>query len=329
MKDEEGGESAHELAVRTFYEEEDKYDELHRKWYRTSREVRQQMERDGLVWRKGRWSVQEIRLLKRNVKAFMREHGIKDIASFILKTGGFDHKRHHCNFYQFIGKGIQRPLFFIYRKVIQVFNVQNYVGKWTEEMDHELLKLHKVYGNKWAEIGRHIGTTGRACIDRFGKLDKRRNVGQWSDEEEQKLLEVMTQLRQEHGGEGDDLPTGVSWKDVSRRVGTRTETQCLQKWVSNLSWKRTPETAVKWSKLDTLKLINALASLEAVEDEEEVDWDELCHGWPAAHNVSYLRSRWAVIRRDVPHYNVQTLHDNLEYLMSYKVPVLEAQCMTS
>ena len=86
---EEDGEegSAHELALRTFYEQEDEYDALHRRWYRTSKEVRERMEKEGLVWRKGRWSVQEIRLLKRNVKAFMRECGIKDIASFISDYG--------------------------------------------------------------------------------------------------------------------------------------------------------------------------------------------------------------------------------------------------
>ena len=47
-------------------------------------------------------------------------------------------------------------------------------------------------------------------------------------------------------------------------------------------------------------------------------------GWPAAHNLCYLRSRWAIIRRDVPHYIVQTLAENLEYLVSNKVSLLES-----
>ena len=139
-----------------------------------------------------------------------------------------------------------------------------------------------------------------------------------------KLVEVMSQLRQEHGGEGDDLPASVQWSDIAERVGTRTEMQCFQKWVASLSWKRTPEASVKWTKSDDLKLIHVLASLEGVEDEEEVDWECLCSGWPAAHNICYLRSRWAIIRRDVPHYSVQTLAENLEYLMSNKVSVLES-----
>ena len=325
--DELEDEGAHELALQTFYQEEDQYGDLHKRWYRTSREGRDLMEREGLVWKKGRWSVQELRLLKRNVKAFMREKGIKEIASFILSTGRSNHNRQHRNFYQFIGKGIQRPLFFIYRKAIQVFNVQNYVGRWTEDMDQELLKLHQIHGNRWAEIGRHMGTTGRAVLDRYRSLrHPSRSSGQWSQEEEQKLSEVMAELRREQGGEGDDLPPTVSWRDVAARVGTRTEMQCHQKWVSSLSWKRTPEAGVRWGRSDELKLIYVLASLEEVEEEEEVDWEGLCRGWPAAHNAHYLRMKWGAVRRDVPHYSVQTLQENLEYLMSNRVPALESHC---
>ena len=320
--DELEDEGAHELALQTFYQEEDQYDDLHRRWYRTSKEGRELMEKDGLVWKKGRWSVQELRLLKRNVKAFMKENRVKEIATFILSMGRSNHRREHRNFYQFIGKGIQRPLFFIYRKAIQVFNVQNYVGRWTEEMDRELTRLHEIHGNRWAEIGRHMGTTGRAVLDRFRSLRNPRKGGRWSEEEEQKLFDVMATLRQEHGGEGDDLPPSVSWRDVASKVGTRTEMQCHQKWVSSLSWKRSPGAGVKWTKSDDLKLICVLASLEGVEEEEEVDWEGLCEGWPAAHNAHYVRMKWGAIRRDVPHYNVQTLQENLEYLMSNSVPAL-------
>ena len=323
--DELEDEGAHELALQTFYQEEDQYDDLHKRWYDTSREAREMMERDGLVWKKGRWSVQELRILKRNVKAYMRENRIKEIASFILHTGG---RKDHRNFYQFIGKGIQRPLFFIYRKVVQVFNVHNYVGRWSEEMDKELLKLHKIHGNKWAEIGRHMGITGRAVLDRFRSLRNPKRTGRWSQEEEQKLFDVMAEVRREHGGEGDDLPPSVSWRDVAEKVESRTEMQCYGKWVSGLAWKRTLGAGVKWTKSDELKLVYSLASLEGVEDEEEVDWEGLTQGWPAAHSARNLRMKWAAIRRDVPYYGVQTLQENLEYLMSNRVPALEAHCET-
>ena len=321
--EEEEEEKARELAVQTFYLEEDEYDDLHQRWYRTCKEDRECMQSEGLTWKRGRWSVQEIRLLKRNVKAFMKEHGIKDIAHFI--TSDKSTKRDK-QFYQYIGKGLQRPLFNIYKKVVLVFNLQNYIGKWTEEMDKELLRLHKIHGNKWVEIGKHIGTTGRAVLDRFRKISNRKKVGCWSESEERKLREAMEEVQREHGGgESDDLPSTVRWKDIAARVGTRTEIQCLEKWILTLSWKLSPHKNIQWTISDDLKLIHSLASLE-VEDEEEVDWKELCRDWPAAHNVCCLRKRWASVRRDVPHYHVQTMQENLEYLMSNKVPALEKHC---
>lgn len=322
--DEPEDERAHELALQTFFLEEDEYDRLHEKWFRTNKEGRELMESAGLEWKKGRWSVQEIRLLKRNVKAFMKENGMVDIASFILDSGRNRNRRR--KFYQYIGKGIRRPLFSIYRKVIKVFNVQNYVGRWTAEMDEEFHKLHRIYGNRWEEIGRHMGLSGRVVSDHFRAIKNRKNVGRWTESEEQKLCEAMSEVQREHGGEGDDLPSSVRWEDVATKVGSRNALQCHQKWVLNLSWKQTLQTRVKWTSADDLKLIRVLSLLEDVEDEEEVDWQELCRNWPAARNVSCLRLRWAAVRRDVPHYHIQTMQENLEYLLTNKVPALEQHC---
>lgn len=322
--DEPEHERAHELALQTFFLEEDEHKSLHGRWFRTNKEGRERMESAGLEWKKGRWSMQEMRLLKRNVKAFMKENGIGDIASFILDSGRS--KNSTRQFYQYIGKGIQRPLFNIYRKALLVFNVQNYIGKWTVEMDQDLRRLHQIYGNKWEEIGRHMGISGRAVWDHFKTIKNRKNVGHWTESEEQKLSETMAELQREHGREGDDLPSSVRWEDVAAKVGSRNAMQCHSKWIMTLSWKQTGRAEAKWTSVDDLKLIRVLSSLEEVEDEEEVEWQELCQDWPAAHNVSCLRMHWAVIRRDVPHYNVQTIQENLEYLLANKVPALERQC---
>ena len=73
-------------------------------------------------------------------------------------------------------------------------------------MDQELLKLHKIHGNKWAEIGRHVGTTGRACLDRSGASGTLGRSANGARRRRKKLVEVMSQLRQEHGGEGGRSP---------------------------------------------------------------------------------------------------------------------------
>lgn len=37
-------------------------------------------------------------------------------------------------------KGIQRPIFTIYTKVIHLFNVRNYVGRWSSSQEKELMR---------------------------------------------------------------------------------------------------------------------------------------------------------------------------------------------
>ena len=312
-------EKAHELAVQTFYLNQDEYSALHRRYYRTSKKDREQMEKEGLEWKKGRWSVQEVRILKRNVQAFMKEYGVSDIESLIFDGQKCDKR---LKLYRYMAKDIRRPLFSIYRKAIMVFDVQNYVGKWTAEKDEELCRLHTTLGNKWAEMGRHIGVSGRAAHDRFKQIHRRKRQGQWSESEEQKLLSAMAELQKQHNGRKDDLPEGIRWEDVAAKVETRNAIQCHHKWVLQLSWRNTEESTAKWGSQDDLKLIRMLSCLN-VEDEEEVDWHDLCNGWPAAHNAACLRLHWAAIRRRVPHYHIQTLHENMEYLLHHQVPALE------
>ena len=40
-----------------------------------------------------------------------------------------------------IAKNIQRPLFAVYRKACREFNVENYVHKWSKELEEQLLRF--------------------------------------------------------------------------------------------------------------------------------------------------------------------------------------------
>lgn len=122
---------------------------------------------------------------------------------------------------------------------------------------------------------------------------------------------------------------------------------------------------MQWTLQDDLALLQCLAGKE-VEDEEEVEWGEMCEGWDSARSPYYLRMRWSMLRRDVPNYRLKTFQghssmynyvwivlsalliypacsnmpmlllcmpddasffatENLEYLLTYRVPVLERQ----
>ena len=138
-------------------------------------------------------------------------------------------------------------------------------------------------------------------------------VGAWSEEEEAKLAAAVRELR------GDaaepslprdfSLPPDVSWSQVAEIVGTRNAPQCRSKWFFDLAWKE--RGGVKqWDFQDDLKLLRLLSSQE-VEDEDEVEWAELCSGWDSARSPYHLRNKWACLRRSVPSYENKTFQGEL------------------
>ena len=94
-----------------------------------------------------------------------------------------------------------------------------------------------------------------------------------------------------------------------------------EKWVIQLSWKEKGGKQ-KWTSQDSLTLLQQLAAMEVV-DEDEVEWGELCKGWDSARSPYYLRGRWSVLRRDVPNYRLMAFQGQpLQYLVFMKVYAL-------
>lgn len=95
-----------------------------------------------------------------------------------------------------------------------------------------------------------------------------------------------------------------SWATIAQEVGTRSALQCRRKWVDNLEWTQAGGER-QWDECDDVQLLHILSSLGA-ECEDEVDWSALCRGWEAARSASYLRTKWASLRRAVPRYKIST-----------------------
>lgn len=64
----------------------------------------------------------------------LQERGIKSAAEVIFDMTKDERK----NFYRTVARGLQRPLFSVYRRVIRMYDRKNYIGKYTQE---ELAKL--------------------------------------------------------------------------------------------------------------------------------------------------------------------------------------------
>lgn len=80
----------------------------------------------------------------------------------------------------------------------------------------------------------------------------------------------------------------------------------------HLSWKE-KGGRTQWTLQDDLALLQRLAAKE-VEDEEEVEWGEMCEGWDSGRSPYYLRMKWSMLRRDVPNYRLRTFQGCLSCL---------------
>lgn len=66
-----------------------------------------------------------------------------------------------------LAKGIRRPLFAIYRRVLRMYDRRNYVGKYSAEEVEQLKSLKEKHGNDWATIGAAMGRSASSVKDRF------------------------------------------------------------------------------------------------------------------------------------------------------------------
>lgn len=73
-------------------------------------------------------------------------------------------------------------------------------GKWTTEEVEKLKELHAQKGDRWKELGLALGRLPEAVRDKFKslKLGGNRREGNWTPEEEARLLELVN-ARLEHG----------------------------------------------------------------------------------------------------------------------------------
>lgn len=71
------------------------------------------------------------------------------------------------NLFFTLAKGIRRPLFAIYRRVLRMYDRRNYVGKYSSEEVQQLKSLKEKHGNDWATIGAAMGRSASSVKDRF------------------------------------------------------------------------------------------------------------------------------------------------------------------
>jgi myb proto-oncogene protein len=111
-------------------------------------------------------------------------------------------------------------------------------GKWTAEEDAKLTDAVTEFGNDWVRVAVRVpGRTNRQCrlrwITCLEPIDRMNthNEGKWTMEEEAKLTEAATELRE------------TNWVVVAEWVTGRTNTQCRRRWANRLDSARSINSA--------------------------------------------------------------------------------------
>ncbi|GAB6029432.1 Cyclin-D-binding Myb-like transcription factor 1 [Chamberlinius hualienensis] len=278
-------------------------------WF-TSRDDKIKLQKNGHQWKQGMWSKEEADLLDENIKRFCIKHGVADPAEVVFEMTKDERK----DFYRAVSKGLNRPLFSVYRRVIRMYDKKNHIGRYTPNEQNKLKKLHEKHGNDWQTIGTQLGRSASSIKDKCRLMKDNCNVGKWFPNEEKLLAEAVYDLSSANVGEV--ISTGISWAKVAEKVKTRSEKQCRTKWLNYLNWKHAGGS--EWTREDDVKLVNKMYDSE-VDDENDVDWAVLSIGWKSVRSPQWLRGKWWNLKRHVPNATTLKFKDICRQLYAYHI----------
>ncbi|CAO3676011.1 unnamed protein product [Umbelopsis ramanniana] len=205
--------------------------ELHTKMVQYKANDVKKFESEGLPVKTGKWDVLENRILEKRLKkiARRRKMSFEDVQnSFFSEPFAKDRE-----FWWSLARAFpQRTMHNIFLHTKRIFDENNYQGQWDEESDAKLMAMVTEHGPAWAKISQALSRTANACLGRYRLIGNRekgkQNLGQWSAEEENMLIQTVKKYKSEMNITNDK---DISWTYVSSVFkGSRNPLQLRYKW---------------------------------------------------------------------------------------------------
>lgn len=287
--------------------------DVNQNWF-TTKEDKTTLQSKGHSWKQGMFSKEETDILEANIQKYCEERDISNPATVIFSMS----KEERKDFYRTVAKGLNRPLFSVYRRVIRMYDNKNHIGKYTSEELDQLKVLRAAHGNDWRVIGNALGRSAASIKDRCRLMKENCRQGVWLSAEERRLAEAVYELSGALPGEM--VSGGLSWTAVAERVGSRSEKQCRTKWLNYLNWKEARGT--HWSRQDDLTLISTVYAL-GVAEESMIDWAEFARDWSSVRSPQWLRGKWWSLKRTVPNAGQLSFPEICDYLYKNYGPKMQ------
>ncbi|EFP79617.2 RNA polymerase I enhancer binding protein [Puccinia graminis f. sp. tritici] len=260
----------------------------------------------GLKYKKGRFSTVEQTMIEKMITKYCEEHRISkgEFGRMITQKKSNAARCKMKELMPSISDALPgRPLISIWKYIRRAYDPQAKLGRWTAEEEAALKDAHKKHGQSWTLISEQVGRPADDCRDRWRNhtcVKDLKNQGKWSQEEEDLLVQLMTQSKSIYS-DPKDLQSDGLWTWVSNQMGgRRSRTQCRVKWVDSLQPKHANggERGV-WTNRDVLRLAQQLKKCDLGEDEVGFNWKQVkegIEGWEI-WNQGYLQRKWKSLKK--------------------------------
>ncbi|KAI0263192.1 hypothetical protein BC834DRAFT_887871 [Gloeopeniophorella convolvens] len=258
-----------------------------------------QFEKDyGIVCRTGPFTREETQGAEEAIERHRLDNNLSEveIADIILDYDA----RTSRGFWACIARAVpSRGVKSVYDHVRRAYHPWKKRGKWRISEDETLQKSVEKLGTNWPLVAQEVERPPQDCRDRWQRHLQGTTPGlarsrkPWTRQDEEHLLRVMRDLRQE-GRIGTKI-RGF-WIEVSKRMdGVRTAEQCQVKWTRSLE-PMLRERA--WEKEDDRVLITTVALFNAA-SEDDLDWNSMRDAGWAYWTAGTIREKWGLLKSAV------------------------------